>query len=249
MSWLDDNYRFRAPIAIDNSAGGGGTSDVTITIPSDWDLFWSNVQSTGYDIRITTEGGGTAATWQRSSWTYATRTGVIQLDNYTMAASTTAQAWIYWGYASATDASGSFTASSPITGRIFLGAAPPRVVVVSPERIHDVSPRTQLSKLSSEAVYVLWDFRKMLLRRRDPVEGSSVYEEISYVSSVEVQSQGTPQASMVDTTKTRLMDGAVVTWLKAGTSGTTYTAICKVVTTLGQTIEARAKVRVYDVAE
>jgi hypothetical protein len=62
----------------------------------------------------------------------------------------------------------------------------------------------------------------------------------------EVRSGLVAQGSMVDTTKTVVVDGWVSTWLKAGTTDTDYTAVVQVRTSDGRTIEARALVRVYD---
>jgi len=250
MSWYDANYRYRVPIAVDNSGAAGSPKDVTVTIPADWDLFWSNVLSTGFDLRMTSGDGRTLVPFKRTTWTYASKVGVLDVDDMVLSNSSTDVLWLYWGYASATDAAVSVHApATPLTGRISLAAPSVRVVKVRPEDFAATKPRAQFAKTSAAAGWIFWDFTGVLPQRRTRSTTSKRLDEINAVALVDVQLATATQAAMIDVTKTRLFDGGVMTWIKAGTSGVTYTAICKITTVEGLTIEARALVKVQDIKE
>lgn len=249
MSWYSSSYKYRFPVAVDNLAGAAAGFDISFTIPKDLEEFWSTVLSTGYDIRVCTSDGATLAVFQRQSWTYATRTAVIECQNVSLAAASMCQIWLYWGYASASDGAGSFVAASPKTGYLFPAVPRTHIVRAQPERPGDTTPRNKVHKLSAEKVRIWWDFRGLLLTRGLPYNGSRLHEEIDSVILVDVQLATVSQATMIDTSKTRFLDGWVGTWVQAGTSGTTYTAICRIDTNLGRRLEARVLVYVRDVVE
>lgn len=252
MSWYDQNYRYRIPIAMDNTAGGGGAADLSMSIPTDLDLFWDVVQSDGDDIRITGADGRTLATYDIESFSVANRTAIIEIDNYTCIAATMQQLWLYWSYSSASNAESAVTTSSPLSGYICQEVPTGYVVVVQPERQGSTSPRNRFQKGANEQITLWFDFRGMLHRRAKPSKGSLLLEEIDYVSLVQVEVGAAAQAAMVDATKTRFVDGFVGMVVKAGTSGTNYTAICRVVTTGGsvaRTLEGRAYFTVRNVTE
>ncbi len=249
MSWYNKNYTQRVPVAVDNTAGVGATVDVTITIPPEFEQYWAVVQSSGYDIRVCGPDGITPITFQRSSWTYADRLGVIQVHNLTISAGCMAQLWIYWGYASATNAAGSFVAASPLTGSILPVRPGTPQVVARPERPGDAQPAHRIVKGSGERLRIFWDLRPLLLLHTIPYNERLAYEELKEIITVDVQQAGASVATMVDATLTRLLDGWIVTWVKAGTTGNTYTAIVTVDTTLGRRLEARALVYVQDLKE
>ena len=249
MSWYSKNYSQRAPIAVDNTAGSGGSFDVQATIPADMEEFWSVVQSNGYDIRVTGPDGITPITFKRSTWDYANRSAVIQVDNLTLAAAVMGQIWLYWGYAAATDGAGSFTASTPLTGSLLFSKPGEHRVQVRPERPGDTAPVNRITKSSAERTRIAWDFRGLLYDRLIPYNGKLCAEEITEVVSVDVQLGGASQAGMIDVTLTRLLDGWVSTWIKAGTSPNTYTALVVVDTTTGRRLQGRALVYVQDLKE
>ena len=115
MAWYDDAYARRVPIVVDDRAGSG-SRDVTAAVPSTLAEFWDSIQADGDDIRVTLDDGVTPVTYQWSGFTYATRTGSVQVDNATAPQSAMNVLWLYFGSASATSGAGSFTASSARTG-------------------------------------------------------------------------------------------------------------------------------------
>ena len=111
MSWYDDDWGSRIPVTVDNG-GGSGTIDASLAIPSEWEDFWGQVQSDGDDVRVCDVDGITLLTYQLDSWNYAARTGNIQVDDWTAPDDdAVCLLYLYWNNASATDASGSFTAA------------------------------------------------------------------------------------------------------------------------------------------
>lgn len=249
MSWYDSSWKYRAAIAVDNLAGGAGTSDVTVTIPPDWDEFWTKVLSTGIDVRIAAANGRQDLGFERITWTYATKTGVFEIINATVAAAAFNGIWIYWGNSAAADASAPFAPGALLNGYILPASPGVPQVAVLPEIPGATQPRNKVVKKSSEALRIWWDFRALLHRRAGVQAGSRLYEEIQSVDLVDVQLATVSQAGMITTANTRIHDGWVSTWVRGGTSGTTYTAICRIGTSFARVLDARVRVYVKDVAE
>lgn len=252
MSWRASTEKHRVPLAVD-CTGESGSTDVSFTVPTDWDHFWDRVASSGADVFVTDADGRTLLTFMRSTWTYASRSGVIDVDNWTAPAAAMCLLWLYYG-SGGTNSEGAFVAATPKTARIDQTnpLSNPHRVVATPQRVGDTRPLGRISKASAEEVYLDWDVRGVLLRRLDTSAGSQLDEEISYVSYVVTDSGGSTVAGMVDATKTRFpADGWVRTLIKAGTHGQDYTAALTVVTTnsagLSRTLNLRCGIKVRDV--
>lgn len=248
MSWLDSAWKYRAAISVDNVGWVSGTIDAALPIPADWEVFWKQVQSTGNDVRVCLSDGALLATYDLDNWNATNRTGTVEINDFLPKGAGTQLFWLYWGNALAGDARTAFVPDSPKPGAIELAVPRSRVVVAKPERPGDTKPATVLSKMSAEAVTVWWDFRSLLHARRDTYNKSSRHEEVD-CTTYDVRLNDGSQASMIDATKTRLLDGAVGTLVKAGTSGQTYTVLCRATTTQGRTLEARALMKVQDPKE
>lgn len=247
--WFGTSWKKRIPVAVDNSAGTTTNKDFTLVLPPDWDDFWGSVRTDGFDLRVTGPNGLTPLTFKRTSWNHTGRSGTLDVQGLPVTASTMAQAWLYWGNASATDGAGSFAPSSPLTSWVTLDVPTSRIVRVLPERPDDLKPRALLGKMSSEETYVLWDFRPVLHRRATAHNGQVSGEEVDRVAVADVRLNDAAQASMTVFNKAQMFDGLVATLLKGGQSGTTYTALCRVVTTDGRVVEGRARVAVRDPKE
>lgn len=248
MSWLDPNWKYRLPLAVDNTTWTSGTIDAAISIPNELDDFWAKVQSTGNDVRVCLPDGAKVASYDIDNWNATTRTGTLEINDYLPKGAGTQQFWLYWGNAAAPDSKTAFIPSSAKGGAIELASPGVRIVVVKPERPGELKPATVLGKMASEAVTVWWDFRSVLLNRQRPFSKSNRYEEIDYCN-YDVLANDASQAPMIDTSRTRFFDGGVGTLVKAGTSGSTYTALCRVVTSLGRTLEGRALIKVQNPKE
>lgn len=247
MSWYSSSWQRRAAIAVDNRTGNsGGPYDVTLTIPPEWGLFWGSVLATGLDIRVCRADGRTLISHHRETWTYASRAGVINIEDAILTEEKWSQLWLYWGNSTATETSSSFTLASERTGYIYAGLPGRWRASAAPERPDATKPRRDLAKLSAEAGWVWFDFRPQLLEG-GPNEGRRIWEEIASLTSFEVLNVGgTNQTGMLDLAKIQMIDGWVGCWLQAGSSGTPYVGVCKVVTTQGRTLEARARIPVRD---
>ena len=249
MSWLGSAWKVRRAVAVDNTASSGTTVDVAITIDPTDAAFWATIRSDGADLRVTLADGITLATFKRNSFTYGTKSLVIHCDNVTVAANAVTQLWVYVGNASATDAVSVFTSGALTTGYPFVGLPAQRVVSVKPQRASDTKPSDIVAKAVSDETWIFFDFGSALLSRQSAYEGHTEYEEIDSVTVAELQSNGTAYAAGSDFTRARLIDGGVAVFCKAGVSGTTYTAVARVKTTLNRIIDARALLRVQNTQE
>jgi len=102
MSWYSPTkgtltYTKRAAISVDTT-GGGGSVDVTIAVPSDWDDFWTSILANGYDIVVTQADGDTLCTFDRDGYDYANRVLTLEVDNVTLTAGKVTVLWVYYGY-------------------------------------------------------------------------------------------------------------------------------------------------------
>lgn len=252
MSWYHSDWKFRRAVMVDGSAHGGGTSDVAITMDATDAAFWAALRSDGADLRVTDSDGVTLLSFKRSTFVYADKSLVIHINDLTVGASTLKQVWVYAGYTGAgtpSDVVSSFTSGALLTGRTFLGVPSQRVTVARQQRPGDTRPMDAFSKLTSEETLIFVDFGDLLLPRTEPYQGRRLLEEIDTVSLAQLQSGGASYASGWDLSKCRLYDGGVAMYVAAGVSGTTYTAVVRVVTTLARTLEHRALLRVRNVSE
>lgn len=245
---LGTAWRFRRPISIDNTAGGGGSVHMRVTLDTGWSLFWDNVLATGADVRICGPDGRSLLTLKRETWDYANKSATFAVTGLPVEASSMCTAWLYWGNASAADAATTPTITTPLTGSIALQATEAaRLVTVRPERPSATAPATTIVKTSAEAVRIWWDFAALLELAEAPINGSKVLEELIAVTAVQVLNAAEEhQASMVDLTKTRLHGAAVTTWAKAGTEATSYIARVTVKTSTERVLECRALLTIQD---
>jgi hypothetical protein len=240
----------RATITLDSIST---SSDYTITIPTNWSDFWDDVDSSGLEIAVTDADGTTSLAYQWSSFTKSSRTGVLQIDNYTAETNGVAQIHLYWGMSGATTGAGSFSASSPRSGYVDLGSVV-RPIVTAPERPGDTHPRHQVSKVSTESIWVWFDFGHELVPMDNPSDTHAQWEEIDGVTYA-VNLAGSAQSGMVSAASSRIYDGRYVRVLvQSGTTNTNYTISVAVSTTYpnqqsGRNLVRRALLKVYDVSE
>lgn len=248
MSWFSTSWKQRAPISLDRT-GGTGSADATVSLPATWDRFWSGVSSnSGDDIRITDSDGLTLVTFDLDSFSKSGRTGTLEIDNYSVSTVGMYQLWLYWNSSGASTAVTPFVPATPKTGYIDPGL-PTRLFRYRPERYGATVPRDTFVKASAEQVKIAVDFGAALQKARAPVNGHFDLEEIQY-ATVDVQTGGVSTGTAFDVTKTRiLLGGRVSCLIKGGSSGTDYTVIVTVTTTLGNVFEKRVRMSVRNVVE
>lgn len=263
MSWFDDNSgnpkRRRIALNIDDTGGSGGTVDVSMSIPKDLDVFWTNIESTGADdLDVTKADGLSAQTFQLSSFTYASRTMVLELDNFALVSTGKMEiAWLYFDQASPVNSEGSFTAATPETSHI-LDACPVQgpVLQAQPDPPGAGIPLQRISKKSTETLHVWWDITDVMERRCNNFAKYDLYEEPAWLD-IDVELAGVSQSTMFTADETRLVFTPeqrylVRTTIKAGSDGQDVTLILTVGITNGTTVRVadfRAICEVGDTAE
>lgn len=228
------------------------TSDVTITVPPGLDAFWSTttgIQSDGDDVRVV-GADGTLLSYKASSFTYASRVLVLDIDNLSVTEGAN-QIFIYWGNSTVSSGAASFATGATLTGYVDLARPTGPTISLQPERPGDVRPRQQIAIASTDDRYFWVDMRPLLMGAFDKVNSHTLLEEASYVTYIVNDSATGPKTGMVNATKTRFVDGFVRVLIKGtgGTDGSDYTLIVTIVTTEGQTITARAWIKVRSVDE
>ena len=176
MSWLDNNYSDRIPVAVLQ----GLAETTTVTIPPAWDGFWGAVESTGYDIRFTQPDGVTLVVYERVTWDYANKIGVFRLTSLSVSNSTTPFCvWMYYDYAAAADVSTAVAASmSPGTGYLYLGTPEPGAIAMVPDPAGATQAGTRIPLSVSQPVTVWFQVRAADLPTRDrPHKGSVKLDE------------------------------------------------------------------------
>lgn len=249
MSWLS-GYKYRTPITVENSGGVLTTVDAAATLPPEWPEFWDTILSSGYDVRVTSADGVTAVSYKLSSFTYASKLAVVALNDVTVVASTQTVFWLYWGNASATDGQAVFTPASIVDA--FVVIEPPNGLYVRcvEEASGVTKPAQVIVKKVDETTDVYIDFGRVMSPRDRPYAGSRAYEEISSIVTCRIDSGGAAQAGMVTATKHRIGPRSTVKMrILGGTTATDYTGICRILTTLGRTLEARFLLRVRNPVE
>jgi hypothetical protein len=249
-SWTEEGYLYRASITVDNSANAT-TRDAVVAIPVDWDAFWDTLAdvTNGYDAVIIDPTTGIKVSYQQSSWVYASRTLVLQMDNVTDASLVT-HLWLYWGKSAAANRATIFGYAAGATAYVELGTPGPSDLVVKARRHKDQTSFDEtLTKPTTEEAFVWLDLEKLLQSRPDPYNGDTGYEAaIDFDFRVELN--GAAQAAMSDDTLLRIVEGRYVRGLvKAGTDATDYTGVFTVTTSLNRTVDYRFLIQVRDQQE
>lgn len=260
-SWYKDyanptyEWKYRAVITVDVGTATG-SRDAQITIPKDWDLFWDNVRSAGEDVRVTSADGVTLVTFDLAAgFSTTTRTGVIEIDNYTVpgTGSRVYVLYVYWGQASCSSGLTSFSPSSPDTGYIALEQPYGRLITTRPQRPGDTVLRDRVSKRVDEDVFIWFRLTDLLHPRRDKFFNRLGYEGIATVTW-DVQTGGASQAGMFSVPSIRVVetdDGDI--WARCtvddGSESTDYAVIVTITTTLGQALQGGGIMQVRNADE
>jgi hypothetical protein len=264
MAWLKLSgstlpFAARFPIAVDASALGASTDkDVTVTIPKTLELFWSLILSSGNDIRITDSDGITLVDYDWASFTYASRTGTLEIygqggtNTWEAEASSINLLWIYVGDADAADASITASTTSPLSGYL-TAEQQAEVVVVGDPTPDRTTPDNRRSKSSSSRRAYWFDFSPVLRRMQRRYNDRLEFEELDFVEVSSVS--GGSGASIEVEAATRFAGTAFVrVVVSGGTDATDYTLIVKATTklpddsttTTRQVVEGRLLIQVRD---
>ena len=247
MSWYSTNYKQRIPVAVKLEYVGGvppaatATKDITITVPSNFDTFWTNIRSDAFDVILVSH-DNTLLTFKRASFNYSNRLLSLEVDNYTYNnnANSTGLIWMYWNYSSASDLAGSFTASSPMSATVFLGGPRGRLVFGDPSGNNTSNaPSASLMKSVDEKVYVWFEYESLMNRMKAPYNNRMFFETIKQVKVFSFDSSGTDADGRFDALETVFASGYIGLLAQAGTNNTTYLFGAFITTSLFQEIQVK----------
>lgn len=248
-TWADSAFTYRIPISIPVYTGGGATTkDVQIQVPPDWDVFWDNILSNFYDIKIYTAEGDSEIAYQRQTGAnYSTRTLVLELDNVSIDdQSSTSLVYLYWGDSSASsDPTTSFTPSSAVNGYIWIGR-PVRVVTPSLNNSGRTEPEVVFTKEEGEKIDIWFDLRRLFAAYVDPYNNRLSYEGIKRIQPKSLDSTGTDSGSRYSDTDTYFLNGYASIRAIAGNSGTDYAVGLDIYTTNDLTYKVRCLLKVQN---
>tara|TARA_Y100000310_G_scaffold227705_2_gene229992 strand:- start:2697 stop:3434 length:738 start_codon:yes stop_codon:yes gene_type:complete len=242
-------------ITIDNLADAASPKDINVDLSKLGDYFWKNLQGTsGLGLRVTQGDGVTLEAFERTGWSYANRTGILEVNDMNIDADAGMnKAWLYFDNTNASIGDGSTTedaASGPLTASMVPRSAHRgfHVLYRQPRR-GATKPRTTVIKGSEEELFIYWDFGGSLAVYGQPHNGARTYEEIVHATFI-VTAGGNNQAALYTAADTRFIGTNLVrTTIKAGSSGTDYTPSVTVKTSLGRILNARCLLKVQDVDE
>ncbi len=248
-SWYNSAWKERIPIAVDYNAGtgspSGATADVEITVPVEWSRFWDNIRSDGFDVILTDNTGVTLLSqFQRQTFIYASKRLVLQADNVPLFNGAMTTLYMYWNNASASDATSTFTASSPKTGHVFVGAPTGRIVQEQPNRPASDTPPTAFTKTVEETIWIWFYVGNLLGNRVDAYQKRKFFEGLGYVNVKSYDSGGTHSSGRVVDAQTRFINGYIGAQFTGGSDGTDYMVGLEIHTTEDQIITPRALLQV-----
>jgi hypothetical protein len=257
MAWLE-GYSYRVPITCDMSGlSGSGVNDVQVTLPTVWSHFWDEIDASGHEIVVTTGDGTTdVSKFDWSSFTKATKTGVLEIEDVAYAhAPSVVKLFLYYGNSGAPDKSSAFTPSSAVAGHIeLLAAAAP--ITLGRERPGAQTPVNEISITTSEHRALSIDLQALLRPLCQPEAGSRLGEEISEVTAKLTDTNDGTVANGIDVADTRVhacqrMIGQTLTVYIDGSQcsdGSNYAANLAIYTTNNsRAINARIAVRCENV--
>jgi len=227
-TWADDSYSHRMPIGVDNVGGSAGTHDITVAVPFSWDEFWNTIQADGDDIRLYDANGESALTYEWAGFSYANKTGTIEIDDYAGPGEGFYVVWLYYGNASATDASTVISPASAKTGYITLTdpVKSSNRIIAQKENPDDAKPRQVLSKQDSTTEFVWIDVTDMLEERCDPYNKRRFLAGVDFVQFQVLQADS-DAAALYTEGNTRVTECNNRFWVrvevKAGTTANDYT--------------------------
>ena len=240
MSWYSSNYSQRAPIALDLPVAGGGAgtavqTDLEISIPVEFPTFWGNIRSGDAFDAILVSNQNSILTVKRSAYNFSNKQLVLQVDNFPyLNYESVGMCWLYWNYPSGSDLAGSFSASSPRNGIIFLGTPTNRIV--RPDKNLGNSsnaPGSIFTKSNADKTYIWFEVGSLLNRRSTPYQEKMNFENIDYIIPYTINAAGSDEGNLTKN-ETMIVNGYIGILFLGGTANATYLAGCRVKTTLGQ---------------
>lgn len=254
MGWYREagaySWRRRASVSVDNTAGGAGAIDITFSLPAAWDEFWTEIDTSGNELRVVDADGVSLLAYSIATFSKTNRTGVVSVDGYTAPAAGMLQIHVYWNASGAAAATVATVIAAAKTGVIeTCGPAGADFVRADLARPNETRPRKQIAKGTDETRDVWIDIGPQLPRRVQPASDHMECDEIDY-ATYSVTLAGVGQGGMVSTGSTRFYAGRYMkVRILAGADANDYTLVPLVRTTEGLILAPRAWLRVRDLDE
>ena len=251
MTWYNSNWKRRYPITV-NVLGGAETSgshDIQIIFPSDWDDFWNNIRSDGFDI-ILTDSLGTLQTFHRTTFNFANRQLTLSGQNVTFANQNSVNlVYVYFNNPDqSSDLQSAFVPSTPKSGKIYLNAPANRIVTQPSQRTGTTTPNFVFQKTSDDEIYIWFRVASLLGSRISPYNEKLDFESLDFVKIQSLDSTGTNDTNRYNDTLTAFIPGYVGVLVKAGSNNTDYTVVCEIRTVasgpFNQTISLRCLLQI-----
>lgn len=267
MAWLNSAWRSRAAITLYSSSDLA--QDFDVVIPSQWDDFWDNIDTSGNELRVT-DAAGTALDYgiddgSGGAFSKTNRLGRIRINNYDTPISTSGAtlAWIYYNSTSTQGSGAGSSGTGGQTGYIEL-ATPSGLIIGHRSPIAgNTAPPQQIHKTAAERKALWLGYGGLLAPAFTPLRGASVNEELYYVAHDVVDTSAASVPTMVETTAIRFVwvprGPNMGTWCRflvvGGSSGNWYTSTLLSrtvsptdgVSTIRNTFDTRIGVYVRDV--
>jgi len=223
MTWYKQNFKRRMPIAIDTSLVSSGSAQFEITIPTYWDDFWDNVRSDGFDVHMVDQ-NGLILTFQRVSWNTTTKLGLFRANYGTVkAANVIHSTFVYWDASDeSSDSSSTVASSSPVNGRVYLGAPFGNIVNLQSRSGLSTVPTTIFQKDPDEVVDVWFPISQLLAPSQLPINERLAFLFVNYINMQVLDSSGANQTGMYSLTNVRIINGWVKLRVSAGSDNADY---------------------------
>ena len=252
MTWYSPSWKRRYPFIVDvtGGAGGPGTIDMQITVPSDWPDFWDNIRSDAFDA-IITNAKGQLQSFKRSVFNYANKS--LTLQGKSLAVNDTNSMivfYLYFDNSSSTDLSSVFTAHGPKIGKVYLNAPSNRIISQPSQKSGSNSPNYVFSKTSTDEVFIWFRVGSLLANRITPNNDKLDYESVDLITIRSLDQAGADNNARYEIASTAVVPSYIGVKVKSGSNNTDYTVCCNITTVAGdnfvQKISLRSLLQVRD---
>ena len=223
MSWYNADFKRRLPLVIDTSTTGKGTIEFSFVVPTDYDDFWENVRTDGFDVVLTNKQGG-IFTFERFAWNKTTRLSLFRVAGFSMSEGNVMHViYIYWDNPDqSSDLSTTVSTTSPKTTLSYLGAPFQNIVNVGSNQGLSTVPTTIIQKDLDEKIDIWFPISHLLAPRSLPYNQRLDFKAIDYIDVQVLNSSGVNQASMYALGETRIIAGWIRVRVQAGANNTDY---------------------------
>lgn len=231
MSWYNSDFKRRLPLVIDTSTTAKGTIEFSFVVPEDYDDFWNNVRTDGFDV-VLADKNGEAFTFQRFTWNATTRSSLFRVAGFSMTEGNVMHViYIYWDNPDqSTDLSSSVTTTTPKTTFAYLGAPFGNVVNFQTRSGLSTVPTTIFQKDPDEKIDIWFPISQLLAPRALPYNERLDFKGLDYIDVNVLDSLDANQTAMYALGETRIISGWVRARIQAGSDNTDYVVRIKVFT-------------------